>query len=116
MIVDVGEEGYVYANYLGFISSSMDPTFPPKTRHRLSLFIRTIVTAALRFLSRVEGLRIFKVRTTTASMETRVPVGVEIDHRFSGIVRPLTRWGIINIFELAATNLNYAIDKYLETE
>jgi hypothetical protein len=49
-------------------------------------------------------------------METRVPVGVEIDHRFSGIVRPLTRWGIINIFELAATNLNYAIDKYLETE
>lgn len=116
MIVDVGEEGYVYANWLGFISSSMDPTFPPKTRHRLSLFIRTIVTAALRFLSRVEGLRIFKVRTTTASMETRVPVGVEIDHRFSGIVRPLTRWGIINIFELAATNLNYAIDKYLETE
>lgn len=51
--LDVSEEHYIYANWLGFISSDMDPAFPPKVSHRITLFIRQIVTAILRLLSRL---------------------------------------------------------------
>lgn len=111
-IVDVGEEGYVYANWLGFISSKMDPAFPPKTRHHFSIFIRRIATGFLGFLSRYDRFKIFVART---------PVGaagldeIEIDHRYAGIVRPLTKAGIVNIFDLVSTNPNYRIEGLLGT-
>ena len=50
--MDVGEEYYTYANWLGFISSEMDPAFPPKIRFRSVLFVRRIMKRVLRFLSR----------------------------------------------------------------
>ncbi|UCG23277.1 MAG: DUF362 domain-containing protein [Chloroflexota bacterium] len=51
-MMDVGEEYYTYANWLGFISSEMDPAFPPKIRYRSVLFIRRIMKHILRLLSR----------------------------------------------------------------
>ena len=51
-MLDVGEEHYTYANWLGFISSDMDPAFPPKIRSHSILFIRRIMKRILRFLSR----------------------------------------------------------------
>jgi len=51
--LDVGEEYYTYANWLGFVSSDMDAAFSPKVSHRFTLFARRIVTAILRFLSRL---------------------------------------------------------------
>jgi len=51
-MMDVGEEYYTYANWLGFISSEMDPAFPPKIRYRTVLFIRGVMKHILRLLSR----------------------------------------------------------------
>ena len=52
--LDIGEEYYIYANWIGFISSNMDPAFPPKASRRITLFLRRIVTAILRLLSRFD--------------------------------------------------------------
>lgn len=51
-MMDIGEEYYTYANWLGFISSEMDPAFPPKIRYRSVLFIRGVMKRILRLLSR----------------------------------------------------------------
>ncbi len=51
-MMDVGEEYYTYANWLGFISSEMDPAFPPKIRYRSVLLIRGVMKRILRLLSR----------------------------------------------------------------
>ncbi|HSG17553.1 MAG TPA: DUF362 domain-containing protein [Anaerolineae bacterium] len=51
-MMDVGEEYYTYANWLGFISSEMDPAFPPKIRYRSVLFVRGVMKHVLRLLSR----------------------------------------------------------------
>jgi hypothetical protein len=51
-MMDVGEEYYTYANWLGFISSEMDPAFPPKIRYRSVLFVRRVMKRILRLLSR----------------------------------------------------------------
>jgi len=51
-LMDVGEEFYTYANWMGFISSEMDPAFPPKIRYRSVFFIRRIMKRILRLLSR----------------------------------------------------------------
>ncbi len=51
-MMDVGEEYYTYSNWLGFISSDMDPAFPPKIRYRSVFFVRRIMKRILRLLSR----------------------------------------------------------------
>lgn len=51
-MLDIGEEYYTYANWLGFISSEMDPAFPPKIRYRSVLFLRRAMKRILRVISR----------------------------------------------------------------
>ena len=51
-MLDVGEEYYTYSNWLGFISSEMDPAFPPKIRYRSVLFLRRAMKRILRVISR----------------------------------------------------------------
>jgi uncharacterized protein (DUF362 family) len=51
-MLDVGEEYYTYSNWLGFISSEMDPAFPPKIRYRSVLFLRRLVKRGLALISR----------------------------------------------------------------
>lgn len=50
--LDVGEEYYTYANWVGFISSEMDPAFPPKVTYRFTLSVRRFMKWILRLLSR----------------------------------------------------------------
>lgn len=51
-ILDIGEECYTFAYWIGFISSSMDPAFPPKIRHRFALWVQRIIKSILRLISR----------------------------------------------------------------
>jgi hypothetical protein len=51
-LLDVGEEFYTYAYWIGFISSEMDPAFPPKITYRLVLIVRRVVKWVLRLISR----------------------------------------------------------------
>ncbi len=51
-MMDVGEEYYTYANWLGFMSSEMDPAFPPKIRYRSVLLARRVMKRVLRLMSR----------------------------------------------------------------
>lgn len=51
-LLDVGEEYHTYANWLGFISSDMDPAFPPKITFRFTLIVRRLVKWILKLLSR----------------------------------------------------------------
>jgi uncharacterized protein (DUF362 family) len=112
-ILDVGEESYVCANWIGFLSSDMDSAFPPKITHRFALFIRRVVTSLLRIFSRYEGLRIFQVTAPAGSALEDEP---QITHRFTTIVRPLKRLGFINVFELASTVPAYKVDKFINTD
>jgi uncharacterized protein (DUF362 family) len=51
-LLDVGEESYTYANWIGFLSSDMDPVFPPRTTFRFTLFVRQVLKKILRLISR----------------------------------------------------------------
>ncbi len=111
-LLDVGEEYYVYANWLGFMSSDMDPAFPPKVTHRIARLMRRVVTWALRLLSRFEALRIFQIRPVRPNAGQ--PEGVEITRRFGRLVRPLTRRGLMNVFDLAASVPAYQVEPLAE--
>ena len=52
-ILDFSEEYYVYANWIGFISSDMDPAFPPKIKYRFVNFTRKIANSFMRLISRL---------------------------------------------------------------
>jgi uncharacterized protein (DUF362 family) len=51
-LLDVGEEYYTYAYWIGFISSEMDPAFPPKITYRSVLILRRAVKWVLWLISR----------------------------------------------------------------
>jgi uncharacterized protein (DUF362 family) len=51
-LLDVGEEYYTYANWIGFISSDMDSAFPPKVTYRFTRFLRRVMKAVLKVVSR----------------------------------------------------------------
>jgi len=51
-LLNVGEEYYTYANWIGFITSDMDPAFPPKVTYRFVLIVRRVVKWVLWLLSR----------------------------------------------------------------
>ncbi len=53
--IDMGEENYTYLDWISSISSEMEPAFPPKTTHRLTLFARRVFTRVLQIVSRLEG-------------------------------------------------------------
>ncbi|MFQ5639853.1 MAG: DUF362 domain-containing protein [bacterium] len=54
-IMDVGEESYIFTNWIGLISSNMDPFFRQKMTHKITRFIQRVMRAILKFISRVEG-------------------------------------------------------------
>ena len=51
-LLDMGEEWYTFAYWIGFISSSMDPAFPPKVSHRFALWVQRLNTRILKLISR----------------------------------------------------------------
>jgi uncharacterized protein (DUF362 family) len=53
-IFNIGEEFYGFSNWLGFISSEMDPCFPLKIRCRITLAIRRFFLEILRIISKAE--------------------------------------------------------------
>lgn len=53
--IDIAEENYTYLDWVSSISSEMEPAFPPKPTHLLTLFARRVFTWILRLISRLEG-------------------------------------------------------------
>ncbi|MFQ6136181.1 MAG: DUF362 domain-containing protein [Candidatus Hydrothermarchaeales archaeon] len=57
--LDIGEEWYSLSNWLGFLSSDMDPEFPIKVesssiKHKIVLKLRPVVLRILRLISKIE--------------------------------------------------------------
>ncbi len=53
-ILNYGEEWYGLSNLMGFLSSEMDPAFPPKITSRLTLALRSIILRILKTISLYE--------------------------------------------------------------
>lgn len=51
-MMDIGEEFYTISNFMGFLSSDMDPYFRPKTTYRLVRGMRRVMKWLLRQMSR----------------------------------------------------------------
>jgi hypothetical protein len=51
-MLNIGEECYTFAYWIGFISRSIYPAFPPKIRHRFALWVPRINKWILRLISR----------------------------------------------------------------
>lgn len=50
-IMNYGEEWYGFSNFIGFLSSAMDPDFPVKNTSRITLALRRVVLKILRLIS-----------------------------------------------------------------
>lgn len=53
--IDIGEENYTYLDWVSSISSEMEPAFPPKPTHRLTLLARWVFARISRLVSRLGG-------------------------------------------------------------
>lgn len=53
-VLNYGEEWYGLSNFLGFLSSEMDPAFPMKPRYRVAFGLRRATLSLLKLISRLE--------------------------------------------------------------